>query len=79
MRGVVFVVLVLLMAPSPSYVLSSPISPSDSLLTPTEPFKDGAESSPSLIKFILVCPGKPVESFVIANMGSCEVDLLGMK
>ncbi len=78
MRGVVFVVLVLLMAPSPSYALSSPIPPSDPLLTPTEPFKADATSSPPSIKFILVCPGKPVESFVIANLGLCEVDLLGL-
>ncbi len=79
MRGVVFVVLVLLMAPSPSYALSSPIHPSDSLLTPSQPMKIGDTSSPPLIKFILVCPGKPVESFVIANLGSCEIDLLGLR
>jgi cardiolipin synthase A/B len=78
MRGVVFVVLVLLMAPSPSYAISSPIHPSDVHLTPTEPFRAGAGSSPPLIKFTLVCPGKPVESFVIANLGPCEVDLLGL-
>ena len=79
MRGVVFVVLVLLMAPSPSYALSSPIHPSDSHLTPSPSMKIGDTSSPPLIKFILVCPGKPVESFVIANLGSCEIDLLGLR
>jgi phosphatidylserine/phosphatidylglycerophosphate/cardiolipin synthase-like enzyme len=78
MRGVVFVVFVLLMAPSPSYALSSPIPPSDPLPTLSEPANGDAISSSPLIKFVLVCPGKPVESFIIANLDLCEVDLLGL-
>ncbi len=80
MRGVVFVVLVLLMAPSPSYALSSPSHPSDiPLPASVQSMKKSDIVIATMIKFILVCPGKPVESFVIANLGPVEVDLLGLK
>ncbi len=80
MRGAVFVLILLILAPSLTCALSSPIQNSEG------GFGDGlvldgsmhAESARGPIMIVMVSPGKPIESFALANVGAESIDLGGL-
>lgn len=80
MRGAVFVLILLILAPSLTCALSSPNQCSeggagDAIVV------DGSmhvESRRAPIMIVMVCPGKPIESFALVNVGAESLDLGGL-
>jgi phosphatidylserine/phosphatidylglycerophosphate/cardiolipin synthase-like enzyme len=80
MRGAVVVLILLILAPSLTCALSSPNQCSEGGAGDAIAV-DGSmhvESVRGPIMIVMVCPGKPIESFALANVGAESYDLGGL-